>query len=233
MEPQVTPEQLKTLKLFSIYCQSYGAETASKDYYIEYCNLEWTEEWWSSPETNIHIESYSKIEEVLNEIIETNDLIEQSTTDCDNRSQLTVHIDCVNRILTITSLEWQFSYDDSSDSKSSDEIKEEYGDDVYNEVMEIFERLGENSDAEAIFSGGGDDGAIDDNIDINGTSEPISDIMMNMFYTWLSNTYGGWENNEGGQGRFYFNPSTDEIILEMSQNSEEGVDTSLNFKINF
>ena len=34
MQPQVTPEQLKSLKLFSVYLQSYGAKTATKDYNI-------------------------------------------------------------------------------------------------------------------------------------------------------------------------------------------------------
>jgi hypothetical protein len=65
MRPQVTEEQLKTLKLFSIYLQSYGAETAYKEYYIESCDLDWEDEQFQSPQTSISIETYSKIDEVL------------------------------------------------------------------------------------------------------------------------------------------------------------------------
>jgi hypothetical protein len=39
MQPQVTDEQLKSLKHFSFYLQSYGAETAYKEYYIESGNV--------------------------------------------------------------------------------------------------------------------------------------------------------------------------------------------------
>ena len=53
MRPQVTEEQLKSLRLFAIYLQSYGAETASKEYYIEYCSVDWTNDYFESPDTSI------------------------------------------------------------------------------------------------------------------------------------------------------------------------------------
>ena len=94
MQPQVTPEQLKSLKLFSVYLQSYGAETAVKEYYIEGCSIDWEEENFQSPDISTSIETYAKIDEVLNEIIQSNELIENATTDCDYRGQLTIEIDC-------------------------------------------------------------------------------------------------------------------------------------------
>ena len=122
MQPQVTEEQLKSLKLFAIYLQSYGAETATKEYIIEYCQLEYGDDYFYSPQTNKLIETYDKINEVLSEIIETNQLIENATTDCENRGKLTLEIDCVERVLSAFGLEWQFSSRDFDFEKTLKEI---------------------------------------------------------------------------------------------------------------
>ena len=233
MRPQVTEEQLKSLKLFSVYLQSYGAETASKDYSIDYCSLDWTEDGFDSPQTSINIETYQRIDETLYEIIEANNLFENSVTDCDNRGVLTIEIDCVNRTLTANAMEWSVSTEDSSETKTLEEISEEYDEDTYNEVLRMFEQIGENGNAVIQFQGGGDDGEIDDFIYINGSSVDTPKLINDMVYQWLTDTGIDWYNNEGGQGSFTFVPKDGEIVLEVGQNYEENVDVPLDFKIEF
>jgi hypothetical protein len=233
MRPQVTEEQLKSLKLFAVYLNSYGAETASKEYYIESCSIDWTNDYFESPDTSIPLQTYEKINEVLDEIIETNELIERATTDCDLRGQLTIEIDCVNRIFMATAMQWEYSTDGRSDSKTLEEISQEFTVDMYNEVLRVFEQIGEDGEGLAKFQGGGDSGALDDYMEINGSDEKISPLLENMLYQWLENTGIDWYNNEGGQGSFLFDPKNSEIILEIEVNYEEAVDVPLNFEIRF
>ena len=233
MTPQVTEEQLKSLKLFSVYLQSYGAETAYKDIYVAYCEFDWEDEGFISPQTNITIETYSKIDEVLNEIIDNHNLYSYATTDCENRGQLTLEIDCINKTLTASAMEWQVSTDESSESKTLDEISEEYGEETYNEVLRLFEKIGENGQATIQFQGGGDDGSIDDYVDINGSSEDTPKLINEMVNEWLTNTGIDWYNNEGGQGTFSFLPKNGEIVLEIGTNYEENVEVPIDFEIKF
>jgi len=221
MQPQVTPEQLKSLKLFSVYLQSYGAETATKEYYIEGCSVDWEDETFQSPQTSISIETYDKINEVLNEIVETNELIENATTDCDLRGQLTISIDCNARTLEAYSMQWEYSSNDSIDSKTLEEISEEFSEETYNEVVKLFEKIGENGEGEIRFQGGGDNGEIEDNIEINGSSESVPKLIYDMVYEWLMKTGIDWYNNEGGQGSWEFNSGDKTIFFDFNYNTEE------------
>ncbi len=233
MQPQVTEEQLKSLKLFALYLNSYGAETATKDYYIEYCEIEYEDDYFHSPETSIAIETYEKIDEVLKEILETNQLIDNATTDCDLRGQLTLKIDCIERTLTVTATQWEFESTGFDFSKTLEEISEDYSEETYNEVLRLFELMGENGEGEARFQGGGDSGALDSDMYINGSSENIPTLIEDMLYKWLEETNVDWYNNEGGQGSFIFNPKDSEIYLNLEQNYEESVNVPLGFKIHF
>jgi hypothetical protein len=233
MTPQVTEEQLKSLKLFSVYLQSYGAETATKEYYIEGCQVDWEDETFQSPQISTSIETYAKIDEVLSEIVQSNNLIEESTTDCDLRGQLTIEIDCNERTLSAHSMQWEYSSNDSSDSKTLDEISEEYDEETYNEVLRLFEQIGNDGEGIIQFQGGGDDGEIENDITINGSSERVPKLIEDMVYEWLMSTGIDWYNNEGGQGSFIFRPRHSEIVLNIEQNYEEDVNVPMNFEINF
>jgi hypothetical protein len=233
MRPQVTEEQLKSLKLFAVYLQSYGAETATKDYYIENCSIEYEEEAFQSPDTSISIETYDKIDEVLKEILETNELIENATTDCELRGTLTLHIDCVKRIFSATAGQWQYEFSEFNFSKTLKEISEDYDENTYNEVLRLFEEIGEDGEGEARFSGGGDSGSLDGDMYINGDLKNLPRLIEDMLYKWLEETDIDWYNNEGGQGSFIFNPKNSEIYLNLEQNYEESVNVPLNFEIKF
>jgi hypothetical protein len=233
MRPQVTEEQLKSLKTFSLYLQSYGAETATKEYFIEMCSIEWEDENWHSPNTSLTIETYEKIDNVLNEILETNELVYNATTDCDLRGQLTLEIDCINRIFSATASQWEYEINEYGFSKTLKEISEDYSEEIYNEVLRIFEQIGQDGEAELQFTGGGDSGALDDYMNINGSEERVPKLIEDMGYKWLEETDVDWYNNEGGQGSFIFRPRHSEIVLNVGQNYEENVIVPLNFEIKF
>jgi hypothetical protein len=233
MEPQITEEQKKSLTLFAYYCRSHGAETVYREYSIESCDVDWNDDSFNSPDISTSIEGYEKIDTVLDEILRNNNLIENATNDCDLRGNLTVDIDCVNKVLSVSAMEWQYSTNDSSDSKTLEEISEEYDEETYNEVLRLFEQIGENGEGIVQFQGGGDDGEIENDIQINGYSESVPRLIYDMLYKWLTDTGIDWYNNEGGQGSFTFLPKDDQIILEIGQNYEEDVSTISDFEIHF
>lgn len=233
MRPQVTEEQLKTLKLFAIYLQSYGAETATKDYYIEYCGIEYEDDYFFSNNLGISIETYDKIDEVLEEILEVNELVENATTDCELRGTLTIHIDCVKRVFSATAQQSEYDSNGFEFSKTLEEISEDYSEETYNEVLRIFEQIGENGEGQSSFQGGGDSGSLDGDIYINGSSEDMPKLIEDMLYHWLEETDVDWYNNEGGQGSFLFTPKDSKIYLNLEQNYEEYVNVPLNFEVQF
>ena len=130
-------------------------------------------------------------------------------------------------------MEWQYSFNESGDSKTLEEISEEFSEETYNEVVKLFEKIGENGEGEIRFQGGGDDGEIENDIEINGSSESVPKLIYNMVYQWLTDTGIDWYNNEGGQGSFVFRPKDSEITLLVEQNYEEDVSTISDFEIHF
>jgi hypothetical protein len=52
-------------------------------------------------------------------------------------------------------------------------------------------------------------------------------------YKQLENHMGGWEINEGSQGRFVFNNESKDVILEFQENQEEEVPVPVDFVIKF
>jgi hypothetical protein len=233
MEPQITEEQKKSLTLFAYYCRSHGAETVYREYSIESCDVDWNDDSFNSPDISTSIEGYEKIDTVLDEILRNNNLIENATNDCDLRGNLTVDIDCVNKVLSVSAIEWQYSTSDSSDSKTLEEISEEYDEETYIEVLRLFEQIGENGEGMVQFQGGGDDGEIENDIQINESSERVPKLIYDMLYKWLTDTGIDWYNNEGGQGNFTFIPKDSQIVLYVEQNYEEDVSTISDFEIHF
>lgn len=70
-------------------------------------------------------------------------------------------------------------------------------------------------DFEVSYSGGGDDGYIDDDgYDDEGNQYRLSDDLENYLYSKLNNSFGGWEINEGSSGKFIINRQTMEIEHE-------------------
>ena len=95
------------------------------------------------------------------------------------------------------------------------------------EVPSVQSFLDENEidDFEVSYSGGGDDGYIeDDGYDDEGNQYRLSDDLENYLYSKLNNSFGGWEINEGSSGKFIINRYTMEIEHEWYENEWVGSD---------
>lgn len=227
MKPVVTEEQLKSLKLFSYYLQSHGIKNAEVEYYIDGCRIDWGGD--RAYGDGSSAELYDAIKETLEGIIESNDLADLD--DCDNRGTLTIRIDCVERTLEADVYETVYGYNDLSDSVEISELEEDYSD-VFKSLNELIEEIkskGENTD-KVEFSGGGDSG------DINGTTNNnirLDNVIVDYFYNWLENFYGGWEINEGSQGNFIIDTEEGMLYLDMTENTEEQQQHDIDFQIKF
>lgn len=83
---------------------------------------------------------------------------------------------------------------------------------------------------EVSYSGGGDDGYIeDDGYDDEGNQYRLSDDLENFLYSKLNNSFGGWEINEGSSGKFIINRNTMEIEHEWYEN--DWVESGLRIEI--
>ena len=95
------------------------------------------------------------------------------------------------------------------------------------EVPSVQSFLDENEidDFEVSYSGGGDDGYIeDDGYDDEGNQYRLSDDLENYLYSKLNKSFGGWEINEGSSGKFIINRQTMEIEHEWYENDWVGSD---------
>jgi hypothetical protein len=100
------------------------------------------------------------------------------------------------------------------------------------EVPSVQSFLDENEidDFEVSYSGGGDDGYIeDDGYDDEGNQYRLSDDLENYLYSKLNNSFGGWEINEGSSGKFIINRQT--MLIEHEWYENEWVGSDLRIEI--
>jgi len=119
----VTDEQAKTLKLFAYYAQGYGKKEVNTGIYTQDCQEDWRDDEWYGDGSNL--ESYEAIDNCINQIIEEHDLFEKLMSDCDNRGQLNINIDCVERTLKIDAYETKFDTNPSNDMLELSDIESE------------------------------------------------------------------------------------------------------------
>lgn len=80
------------------------------------------------------------------------------------------------------------------------------------------------------YQGGGDDGYIEDKgKGDNGEEYDLSDEMGNVVYSYLEQSFGGWENNEGASGEIIV--TKEEIQIDHIWNTEDKVDSDLRLVI--
>jgi hypothetical protein len=213
---KLSEEQLKTLKLFSYYCASHGAKTAILTVYLsEGGSVDCQDNHWYS-ETSTQIETYDKIDELIDYIFNETDLMDYY--DYDNSGTMEFEIDIEERKMTMTGWHREYSTEDSYK-----EWSDEDGD--FGDLKEDFDRFFEQMGGETgklSFDGSGDSGQLHDNIELsNGQSMDIPSFIEMFCYDMLGEYYGGWEINEGSQGSFHIYPLKKLIELQFEQNVED------------
>ena len=227
MTPVVTEDQIKSLKLFSYYLQSHGIKRATIDYYLEYNEVDYgSDNAYSNDGSSAEL--YQSIQDVLESIIEENNLAELD--DADNRGTLTFYIDCEERTLEAEVYETVYGTRDMSDSRDINELDDS---DLKRAFESLFSQMsdeGKPSTTRVYFNGSGDSGDIDGHTQ-DGTALP-NDVL-NYFYNWLEDFYGGWEINEGSQGYFAIDADEGQLFLDFQENTEENQQHDIDFQIKF
>ena len=228
---ELTPADLKTLQYFTIYCKSRGAESVYQIYEINDCNYESYDYNWYSDDTRNTIEGYERINVVIDRII-SNINLNNFFDDCYNRGSLRVNIYCKERTLSIECWEVVLGSEPHGDEYSLEDIESEYGEETLKAIEELFEQLN-GSEGSVDFSGGGDNGYIDDFMMVNENQVNIPKLIEEMLYSMLNGNHAGWENNEGAQGSWLFDPRDKTIVFDFNYNTEDEVPVDLDYEIRF
>ena len=229
--PQLTPEELKTLQVFAYYCRSNGADDVYTTVYLSACSRDWQDDNWYSRQVSRSIESYDKIDDLIEKLIDNDSIINQFN-ECDGSQRIEVEIDCKERILSIHAYETVYGSEPHGSDYTLEDIESEFGEETLKAVEELFEQLNGN-EGRVDFSGGGDSGYIDDFMSVNNSQVDIPALIEDMLYSMINNNYGGWENNEGAQGSWLFGPSEKIILFDFNYNTEEEQSVNLDYEIRF
>jgi hypothetical protein len=115
------------------------------------------------------------------------------------------------------------------EEQTTDGLSHEY-DVIEDPSVQSFLDENEINDFEVSYSGGGDDGYIeDDGYDDEGNQYRLSDDLENYLYSKLKNSFGGWEINEGSSGKFIINRQT--MLIEHEWYENEWVGSDLRIEI--
>lgn len=236
MNELLTPEEKKYLERVSRYVQSLGKqdveiriEANDYDSQTEISDINW--EQITHFDWNSTMDIPSGFVEILQKIFNyINSSGDYSFPDIDgiNYHEFIVDFDTTKRELTITQ---NYNYYDVG---SESEIEFE-GDDVdmdsfRNQLEDNGVEIPEDGILTARYNGGGDDGSLDGSFD--EINESVPSLMEDFCYNKLSSEFGGWENNEGGEGYFIFNFNDNTVTLYHTENIETG-DTNTLFETEF
>jgi hypothetical protein len=229
--PQLTPDELKTLQLFAYYCRSYGADSVYKTYYLSDCSEDWEDDKWYSNDVNGGIEGYDRIDELIEKLVKNESIIDKFDS-CDGSQRIEVEIDCKEKSLIINAYETIYGTDPYGNEYTLEDIEDEYGENASKAVEELFTYLN-GRDARVEFTGGGDDGYIEDDMTVDGEQQDIPKPIEELLYSILNGNHAGWENNEGAQGSWEFNSGDKTIFFDFNYNTEEEQSVDLNYEIRF
>ena len=211
---ELNEADLKTLKLFSYYVQSYGVKEC--DLYVDYysCGIDYLPTNWESLPDRTQIEGYDKINELMERICDSIEL-ENYFDECERYGRVEFNFDAKERKMIANAFEQVYGDNDMGTEFTKEDIDEE--------VLEFMDKLKQDGfkSGKVTFDGGGDSGYIESKIVLNdGNDEDIPSGVEDFLYAELQNFYGGWEINEGSHGSFNFEFEENTIWLEFYEHTE-------------
>jgi hypothetical protein len=160
------------------------------------------------------------LRKVMAQVIESNkiDSIYLPDFDMINYQRVDFEIDCPNKQITV--MFW-FSYygrggENAIEYDSVDDI-ERFDRWMETDMKEI--EVPEDGILTIPYNGGGDSGYIEGSFEETGDAVPAG--IEDWCYRELESHFGGWEINEGSDGRFIFNFNNSTILLLHTMNTEE------------
>lgn len=233
----LTPEEKKYLNRTCNYLASLGMtegtiniELDSDQYDLSHEDINW--KYVQHFENNYRAELPEGLvpilKKVMNYVIDEG-VFDSPDIDLMSYQMIGIEIDCSRKELTVTH---DYSYYDRGDGSSvlydSDEDKARF-DKWMDEDMQDVEVPSEGI-LTLSYNGGGDSGYIESSFD--ETSDAVPASIEDWCYSQLERHFGGWEINEGSDGRFIFNFNNSTVELEHTYNTEENESKTL-FEENF
>lgn len=162
----------------------------------------------------------SIIQKIMGYVIEENklDIIDLSDYDMINYQTVDFEIDGTNKEITVM---YSFSYygrggENSIEYDDTDD-KARFENWMENDLSEV--EVPENGFLTIPYNGGGDSGYVDSSFEETGDAVPAG--IDDWCYRELESHFGGWEINEGSDGRFVFNFNDSTVTLQHTMNTEE------------
>lgn len=219
----LTEEDKKYLRKVSRYIQSYGITYAEirllelEDYPgfdesdIDFENV-------THLSNNYSVEVPEGLKTILKKMVEAGmdkmNNLDFPSIDYINYGAVDVEIDCKRDEIRLS---YFHTYYDRGGENSVDFSVED--EDI---SQELFNQINETGDVEPImeirYNGSGDSGYVEDRFE-NGVSVPAG--LQDWCERALSSNFGGWEKNEGADGKFLFNMEKNTVELNHAYNIEE------------
>jgi len=228
MVNELSEKDKKTLKMFSMYIQSYGSKVARTSIDVQTDgDVYWDFYGWHGDGSRMTIDGYDEIDDLIRGVIETEDLVGRYF-DYDNRGSITAIVNSEDETLTFSADIYVMSTDGTSADISTDEIPEN--------MLKWMREMRENESYKSgiiHYSGGGDDGYIENDMTVNGEK---NHTWPNEFEDYLLREIGGlgdWYNNDGGQGDVHINFIEETISIEGGINYEEEETQKIDYLASF
>ena len=217
---ELTPEDKKSLKLFSYYIQSLSNSkkaTITYELYDGY-EVDYIGEWYTN--NGKEIDGYEKINSLINKIYENLDMDDffqdmNDSYEYVSQYRLEFEVDTTDNTLEITG-------DGLCESSGPEQYTEDdIPEDICQDLIKLLKKK-EKSIATIGFDGAGDSGYINGEVEIGGKNynNLINSELEEFLYNMLSH-YGGWEINEGSFGRFQIDLGTGKIHLEFQYRQQD------------
>jgi len=157
------------------------------------------------------------LKKVMNYVIDE-DVYESPDIDSMSYQMISIEIDCERKELTVTHDYSYYSRDDGhSIGYDSDEDKARFDKWMEEDMQDV--EVPSDGILTLSYNGGGDSGYIESSFD--ETSDAVPSSIENWCYKELEDHFGGWEINEGSDGRFIFNFNNSTVDLDHTFNTEE------------
>jgi len=221
--------EIKILKAFCMYIQSYGSKVVRTHIDVGTDgDVYWDSNGWRGDGTRMTIDGYDAIDDLVRNIIESYDMPSKYFDD-EERGYIETIINSNDSTVTFSITRYVQSTDNFDSIIESENLPEN----VLKWIREMRET--ENYQNGTIhYQGGGDDGYIEDDIEINGkTGYKYPSNEFEDFFLREIGHFGDWYNNDGGQGDILIDFINETIEIQAGINYEDEVLDKVPIEINF
>jgi hypothetical protein len=233
----LTPEEKKYLNRTCNYLASLGMTEGTIDinldsdhYDLSHEDIDWkyVQHFDNNYRAEIPEGLLPILKKVMNYVVDEG-VFESPDIDSMSYQNISIDIDCSRKELTVTHDYSYYSRDDgSSITYDSDEDKARFDNWMEEDMQDV--EVPSDGILTLSYNGGGDSGYIESSFD--EVSDAVPDSIENWCYEQLENHFGGWEINEGSDGRFIFDFNNSTVNLDHTFNTEENAANTL-FEENF